>query len=223
MKLAVVSYFYPGSKWDAMGSPAIAIINPASGPGRVVDQNYVAQIAAAQARGTKVLGYLTANYRDAGGAQGDGVNRLTPAGVKSEIAKYFSWYPKLDGIFVDEVDVGATPESLAYYEAVEFAMPHGKLLVGNPGMRCDARYLDCFDTLMNFEGTPASYRTRKPADWELARPAERQWHCVHSVLESEVDEMIALARSRNVGYLYLCGSSYAALPSFYPALVAKVI
>ena len=69
--IAVPSYFYPctGSsscKWDMMDNNAnavkIAIINPDSGPGSSVDQNYASQVTRSKTAGISVVGYVHTSY-----------------------------------------------------------------------------------------------------------------------------------------------------------------
>lgn len=206
-KLAVVSYFYPGALWDRMGSPALSIINPHNGPGAAASAAYTTQIDKTKARGTKVVCYV---YTDYG-------NRLL-ADVKADIARAKQFYPRLDGIFVDEVD-NAKP---AYYESVDYAITAAfgtqAITVLNPGVKSPASTFANADIVMSFEGTPASYRARP----EVLEPEGRAWHCVHSCTEADMPEMIALATKRGAGYLYITGDKYSELAPFYERLTAEL-
>ena len=65
-KMAIPSYFYPGSFWTQLeqGAPTVglAIINPNSGPGTKFDQNYADEVSRAKANGIYVLGYVATDY-----------------------------------------------------------------------------------------------------------------------------------------------------------------
>jgi hypothetical protein len=208
-KLAVVSYFYPGATWDAMGAPAVAIINPYNGPGASPSSAYTAQIAKTRALGTKVVCYVYTKY---------GTRPL--ADVKADITKAKSYYPDLDGMFVDEVS--NDPAQLAYYTAVDdhvtATFGARALTILNPGTRSPDATFAHADIVMSFEGTPASYRAR-PA---VVEPEGKAWHCVHSCTEAELPEMIRLATERGAAYLYVCGDHYSALPTFYSQLVGAL-
>lgn len=224
-KVAAVSYFYPGVRWDTLvaSKPAFAIINPASGPGPTKSAAYADQVLKAQDGGVKVLGYLTANYMDLHGAQGDGVDRLTTAGPLGEMLKYLAFYPTLDGFFVDEQEISGSVASLAYsQELFDLANARGKVLVSNPGTKCPEAYASRSHVLMNFEGTAASYRARVALPWEAKHPPDKFWHCVHDVVAAEVPELVSLAKVRRAGYLYLGEASYGKLPTFWDALVKAV-
>lgn len=87
------------------GAPTVglAIINPDSGPGASEDQNYANQVTSTEAKGITVVGYVSTSYA---GTQN---TTRTLAAAEHDVDTYYSWYPNIDGIFVDEVstDCGA--------------------------------------------------------------------------------------------------------------------
>lgn len=89
------------------GSARIALANPNSGPGTAKDANWQRLINEAQTAGTLMLGYV---------ATSTGTKAL--ATVRSEINKYFQFYPNISGIFVDQVNTACTATPLAYYQNV---------------------------------------------------------------------------------------------------------
>ncbi|WP_227497363.1 spherulation-specific family 4 protein [Planctomonas psychrotolerans] len=94
----VPAYFSPaGPRWANMcqrlsmkPGPSTAIMNPASGPGDAVDVDYRNAIDTCHALGQRVIGYVTTDYT------GVSLDR-----VKDQIDAYYSFYPEIDGIFLD--------------------------------------------------------------------------------------------------------------------------
>ena len=93
--MAVPAYFYPGSYWtqldQARSGVGVAVMNPDSGPGAGQNPNYVGAVQSAEAAGINVVGYVYTSY-----------GSRSIAAVESDISNYYSWYPDLDGIFLDE-------------------------------------------------------------------------------------------------------------------------
>src|SRR3989344_6438462 len=67
-KIIIPAYFYPNptTLWEQSIASAptvnMMIVNPASGPGTSVDQNYVAVISDLRQAGITPLGYVTSSY-----------------------------------------------------------------------------------------------------------------------------------------------------------------
>ncbi len=101
--LLVPAYFDPTADptdWAsldtaALTTPVIAIMNPSSGPGSSVNPAYTTVISALQANGGQVIGYVPT---------GDGADSL--ASVETEINEYHSFYPAINGIFLDQMTNG---------------------------------------------------------------------------------------------------------------------
>lgn len=74
------------------GAARVVVANPGSGPGTSKDPKWVRLTDGMQAAGTLALGYVytSTGFRSA-------------ATVKSEISKYYQWYPSLAGIFIHQV------------------------------------------------------------------------------------------------------------------------
>ena len=127
----VPAYFHPwDGSWalmcDAMtahGSAHVAVMNPNSGPGTTVDQHYGEAVAFCQRQGQKVIGYVHTSY-----------GRRTLTAVKNDINRYYSFYPAIDGIFLDEMSNDRTTER--YYQKLYRYVKSKSarnLVVGNPG------------------------------------------------------------------------------------------
>ncbi len=89
-----------------VAAPTVALLvaNPASGPGTAADPQYTQAIATAHAAGQSVVGYLHTSY---------GTRPL--AQVETDADTWYSFYPELDGIFVDETSTDPTTVA-PYYQ-----------------------------------------------------------------------------------------------------------
>ncbi len=87
------------ASWDAIITAAeahptvhvVAIVNPSDGPGSSKNSGYTTGIAALQAAGIKVIGYVATGY---------GSHSI--ASMEAEMDPWKSFYPTLQGIFFDE-------------------------------------------------------------------------------------------------------------------------
>lgn len=163
--IMVPLYTYPGGTWDTVAQvkrahsdvPIVAIVNPASGPGFSKDSNYESGIAKLKSAGVTVLGYVSTAY----------TNRDLAA-VKSDMDRWKSWYPAIDGIFFDEQTNWAGQEW--YYEQADgYAQSIGLgFTVGNPGANSVPSYLDTVDVVLIYEspGLPSlsSYQSWSSAN-----------------------------------------------------------
>ena len=197
-RLAVPSYFNP--LWDPTGwrvlaelGPALsfAILNPDSGPGSCADPAYYEPVAAVQAAGGRVIGYVDTDYA-----------RRPTAQVLRDMTRYRNWYG-LRGVFLDQVPFGR--EHLARYRrltAVARRIGMG-FVVLNPGATPDRGYAELADVIVTFEGPWHAYRDHVPAPWTWDYPAERFCHLVHSAPVAELASTHEMARRRHAGALYV--------------------
>jgi hypothetical protein len=221
MQILIPAYFYPDpaagalNPWQALGASAgdvaiTAILNPASGPGSSRDPNYVAAIASLRSAGGRVIGYVSTAYgsRDA-------------ATVKAEINQYRNFYD-LDGIFLDEMSNLDT--QLGYYQDLYDyikASNGGYQIIGNAGTSTLEAYLQVADTLVTFENS-AGYESYQPDPWVNDYSADRFAHLIYGVGSATMmQQFVALAAQRNVGYLYVTDDGgdnpWDLLPSYWQA------
>ena len=146
--IMVPLYTYPGSTWNTVvetknahpNLAIVAIVNPASGPGWSKDANYESGINKLQSAGVTVVGYVSTAY----------TNRAMSA-VKSDIDRWASWYPGIDGIFFDEQTNWAGGEWY-YTQAGDYAESKGlDFTIGNPGANSLPSYLDTVDVVLIYE------------------------------------------------------------------------
>jgi len=116
-------------------NPILAVVNPDSGPGVVLDPIYAQAIWTLKLAGVKVLGYITTGY---------GVkDRMA---IQAEQVSYRTWY-HVSSWFFDEVAADATHRD--YYaklgNTVDFT-------VGNPGVKIPNDYIGLMDNFVVYEG-----------------------------------------------------------------------
>ena len=209
--MAVPAYFYPGSYWtqldQAGAGVGLAVMNPDSGPGSAPDPNYANAVRSAQASGVHVVGYVYTSY---------GSRSL--ASVESDINSYYSWYPSLNGIFLDEASTSCVTEP--YYATLNsFVKSKGGtgLTILNPGTQTNQCYEPAADILLTFEGSDSQYVNSYTApSWVASYPASHFWHVIYGTSTvSAMASAVQLSKARNAGYVYVTS---ATLPNPYDLL-----
>jgi hypothetical protein len=206
--IAVPSYFYPGPYWDNLNSGfpkvRIAIINPNSGPAN--DSNYATTVLSSQAAGLKILGYVATTY-----------SNKPILDVKGEIDEYLSYYPTLDGIFLDEVptDCAQVFYYLDLYSYIRFTK-NMKIVIINPGTQTQECYASTADIIMSFEGSYTTYTTSyNDVTWVYNYPASLFWHVVYGVSDlTQLNTFIDLSKQRNAAWIYATNDTL--LPDYNP-------
>jgi hypothetical protein len=216
-RLAVPAYFYPGQYWAQLGDAAptvgLAVANPNSGPGDAPNTDYATAISDARDAGVKVIGYVDTGYFGTTGRTTRGGQTSAAAWtaqIESDVDSWYSWYggDGLGGIFFDDGlnDCGAGDDHVQLYIDIR-GYVQGKsdraTVVDNPGTGAEQCYTRAADTLVTFEGNYASYTSYQPPAWEASADPGQLWHLVYATPQSNLDDAVSLARSRNVGYLYV--------------------
>jgi hypothetical protein len=218
--LFVPAFFYPASTWEqATGSrpaPRVMILDISGlGAGSEPLAHFRAVVRQAQAAGVTVLGYSSTALGERPIAQ-----------VEADVRNYRAWYG-VTGVFLDEVQGVAS--QLSYYQDlagyIHRTDPGSEIWI-NPGSYPDQVYMSVANVVMSFEGTYAQYRTDQVPAWARKYPASRFAHTIHSTPQARLASAVALARSRNAGYVYITDGSganpYDGLPSYWPAEDAAV-
>jgi Spherulation-specific family 4 len=216
MSIVIPMYIYPfpaGSDWTRLAAPPVTtiILNPNSGPGSVVDSNYLSATSAAHAKGIQVIGYVDTNY-----------GAIATATVESQVDTYYTWYA-VDGIFFDRAD--NTSANVSYYTTlysyVKAKTTGARTVVLNPGTQTIEGYMSACDLICTFEGDAATYLksyVTNPA-WIANYAATRFWHIIFGISDLPTLNTVYLnAQIRNAGCLYcstrtLASNPYAALPT----------
>ena len=156
--LLIPLYVYPG---DVRRNPAFTrlmdlkrryetvpiwvIVNPASGPGERIDPNYTQAIDHLRGAGCVILGYVTTSYA-----------RRPAADVQRDIDAWLTLYPRIHGIFFDEMIYEDTEAGARYQSALNrYAADVGCWpTVANPGADTPGRYFDAdaADVIVIHEG-----------------------------------------------------------------------
>ncbi|MCA9648471.1 MAG: spherulation-specific family 4 protein [Myxococcales bacterium] len=190
----------------------VAIINPGSGPGMVLDPSYDAGITALQAAGVVVIGYVYTSY--AGRPAAD---------VQADITSYASFYPQLEGIMFDEMS--NVPGNEAYYAGLStFAAGLGfGFTVGNPGAGIPESFVDTVDTMFVYEaaGLPMPEAL---GGWTDAYDRSHFAIIPHSV--PSLDAGFVSAALQHVGWIYVTDdvlpNPWDSLPSYFGDLMDQL-
>ena len=206
-------YIYPGSDWDTVASQApgtgMVIVNPNSGPGSSLDTTYRSYIKALQRKGVYCVGYVDTTY---------GARAIDD--VKAEIALYYEWYQP-DGIFLDEIPTTTGASELTYYANLyAYTKTHSgrALVVLNPGTNTAEEYMARSDVICTWENPYSTYAAYVPDAWTTKYPANRFYHIAIGASDAEATTFKALAKTRNVGWVYatddVMPNPFDALPTY---------
>jgi hypothetical protein len=138
--------------------PVWVILNPASGPGKEVDANYTKAIDRLQGAGCVVLGYVATSY-----------GKKSEAEVRKSIDRWLEMYPRIQGIFFDEMIYEDTNAGAKYQAGLNrYAHDAGCWpTVGNPGADTPGRYFaaDAADVIVIHEGNSWPKEERLKGDY----------------------------------------------------------
>jgi hypothetical protein len=225
-QLLVPAYFYPAGArakdWDRLFAaadkvPVMAIVNPASGPGKAVDDNYATVFARARRSSITLLGYVSTNYAK------------RPLGdVKADVDTWLALYPNVKGIFVDQQASAA--DAIDYYDALyKYVRTARKLrlVVTNPGTICAEEYFTrpALDVGCLFEGmSPADGSTLPSWKAKVSRRIAVIEYKVATAaaMQAGLKELLA----KKIGHVFITDGDlpnpYDHLPPYWEAEVAAV-
>ncbi|NPA53877.1 MAG: hypothetical protein GXO21_04345 [Aquificae bacterium] len=203
--IIIPAYFYDSQIWERLfdgkneNVEFIVIVNPASGPGDAQDPHYVDIVNRLSAEGMTGIGYVHTSW----GSRDINI-------VKEEIDRWISFYPEIQGFFLDEASIDRA--DLDYYtELYEYIKSKGNyMIVLNPGTKPDLSYYFISDYIVTYE-SPYTEFTGCQAD-----VPEQSACIVYDVPESQLQEII---QNEDVKLLYITDDSginpYDTLPSYY--------
>jgi hypothetical protein len=225
----VPAYFYPAghrlADWarlaDAARSiPLDVILNPASGPGKERDLNYVAVVTKLRRSGARILAYVDSGY-----------GRRPLEAVEKDLRTYREFY-EVDGFFIDQM--ANTPQPVDYYRAIRQlirAIDPRLAVVGNPGTPYTLpEYLDAADRLVTFEGSERTFSAYDPhavSPWIADTPAGRFAAIIYGVPTASAGrDALARALQTGSGSIYITDQKlpnpYLGLPPYWAELVAAI-
>lgn len=202
INMLVPAYFYPGPLWDALAIESslapgrlIAIANPGSGPGAVVDPNYTDAIGSVRMNNGRVAGYVYTEYG----------NRPL-ADVFADIDRWYQFY-QIDGIFLDQQANTAGKEEYyrSLYERIKTEGPNA-LVIGNPGASTIESYLvhdgeRVTDILCIFE-TDSGFLSWQPPLWCSGYGSENFCVLPFSTAVSDYPSYIDHAVEQKSGWIF---------------------
>jgi hypothetical protein len=213
--LLVPLYVYPAhGSWQPLIAakqaspevPVLAIVNPASGPGKRTDPNYVNGISALRAVSVLTLGYVPTLY-----------GKRSYEEVTNDIDAYSKLYGRtFDGIFIDEMaktDVVYYKNIKSYAKQKDFSR-----VIGNPGTDIPEGYIgEAADVFVIYENAGNPSITFLDG-WHSAYAKQTWGFIAHHVPALDVS-LIARAKDQ-VGLLYLTDANYHAFPPYLEQLFA---
>lgn len=226
VRLLVPAYFYPAGNglkdWrkliDAAAEvPVVAIVNPASGPGRKVDDNYCDVVVRARKGGVTLIGYVSTSY-----------GKRPVAEVKADMDRWLEFYPQIQGFFFDEQTSGK--DMVGHYAALaEYGREkiEKALLVANPGTVCAEEYLAkaTADVFCVFENVKGFDEFKLPA-WAEKVPTGRFAALPYNIDQAETMRDHVKESAKRFGYLYVTDDSgnnpWDRLPTYWAEEVAVV-
>lgn len=227
MRLLVPAYFYPSREgvkdWEKLlqapeAAGVVAIVNPASGPGRRVDPNYTKIFDQAKKSKVTLIGYVSTSY-----------GKRPSEEVLADVDKWVSFYPDIQGIFFDEQANGTEQlEKLAaLYEHVHKKQKLS-LVITNPGTICDKQYLTrpAADAACLYEGFERWDRFTPP-EWTKELKPDRIAALLYKVDSAgEMQKHIRQAKERRLGWIYVTDDSgnnpWDRLPSYWDEEVKAI-
>ncbi|OAI55229.1 hypothetical protein AYO47_09675 [Planctomyces sp. SCGC AG-212-M04] len=210
MGLLIPLYVYPAKPetnvaWNKVAEmkrkypeiPMWVIVNPASGPGQRVDPNYTRAIDRLHGAGCVTLGYVSTNYA-----------KRSAEDVQKDVSKWRELYPKVLGIFFDEM-VNADKAEPAAYQTQLSAAAHAAgywPTVGNPGTDTPPRYFEseAADVIVIHEGDswPSSSRLRGDSSGgDAGSPPFTRGLLLHS--QKTLDAQKVKEASQSVRWIYV--------------------
>ena len=220
VRLLVPAYFYPAgdglAAWkrllsSAEKAPVVAIVNPDSGPGQRVDDNYSAVLRLAKTSQATLIGYVTLGY-----------GKRPLSAVKADIDRWLDFYPGVAGVFLDEQPSQAdqAPVALASFSYARRRFPNG-LIVSNPGVVCAREYLGGNDgpSICVFEQGTGFDAFALP-DWSSRFGPERFAVLIYNVQSADLmRQRFREALRKRAGLLYITDAPgtmpWGRLPSYW--------
>lgn len=189
--------------------PVLAVINPANGPGAAANTDYLVGLAELEAAGIKTIGYVSTDY-----------SRRPMAEVEADVQRWRSLYPKVTGIFFDEMSYEPGQEE-HYRRATAFAKGRGfDLTIGNPGVDSSPEYVGTVDVILIYEsaGLPS---VSDLTGWHASHDRKNFGVIPHAV--PSLDPTFVQTAKNHVRYVYVQNDTlpnpWDSIPPYFADLV----
>lgn len=220
----IPAYFAPeGSPdpWQTMCEAAptgsTVILNPNNGPVKKEAKLYAGPMRFCEEHAQHLIGYTYTRY-----------GKRSLATVEKAIAHYYSWFPAIQGIFLDEMAEAPTAKVVAFYKALAtYVHERGGFVVGNPGDTAATSWqLGAIDQVVTFEGSAAAFAAYSPAAWVLAAQPRQIANIVFAATAPQMEAACAKAAAANTGSIYVTNlpekpNPYESLPSYWAGETAS--
>lgn len=216
-------------------SIGLAVFNPSTGPGAVINQAYVAQVAAIRAAGVPAAIYIPSGWFDLYGygstlrTPPDGIKRdpANVANILAEIDRGMGWYPS-DAVFLDEMNT-KTDDPAVFATAAKIRdhvrSKWGAKVYWNPGTGFPESAMPLGDGFMRFEGDAAKYRAFAPPAWH-AKYLPQMWDCVYAVPLADMAAVVDKAKQLKPALVWVTDdvepNQYNAVPTYLDALCERL-
>ena len=224
------AYFSPernARDWQSLAQaaarvPLIVIANVDSGPGiSPLSSAWVNALAAVQAAGGKVIGYVSTRY-----------GNRPASDILADVQRWYAQYPRLDGIFLDEMAQTASPSALSLYTTVarQIRAQHpGARIVANPGADFDQAFAqnDVADIYVRHEALSSTVDAHTPPAW-MTKTDPSAFAQIKLAAANDASEVRYAASQSAVGWVYSTtapwqGSNpFGALPADFGSMAQTV-
>jgi len=230
LKVLVPAYFDPSTAnyWERLEKQAAkmpgrlcAIANLDNGPGSQYASSYSSAITAMNDSGGKVIGYVWTNY-----------GAVALNSVEADIDKWYSFYPNINGIFLDG-GADATGEENYYATIYSYIKQKSSssLVITNPGINTLESYLvyngnRVSDAICIFESN-TGFDTWTPSPW--CSKYSRDNFCVlpYSTSSTDYINRVNRAASLGIGWIYCTNdvlpNPWDTLPPYFEAFCDYVL
>jgi hypothetical protein len=197
----------------------VAIVNPSDGPGRQVNSAYTQAISSLQMQTGRAIGYVSTKY---------GARALTD--VEADIARWYQYYPKINGIFLDEMSQNVTAQNLSYYSKISAYIREKSataLIVANPGSAFDEAFIkNNVADLFVVNENQATTLNASPTVALSSNYSRQRFAQFATASSNDASEALFLAH-RHVGWIYATNepwqpNPYGKLPSDFSAEVDTI-
>jgi len=217
LKIIVPAYFSNSDYWSILLNSAdnnfLIILNPSNGPGSSVDSFYQESIKKLKEKGSNVVGYVFTNYGE-----------RDISDVKTDIDQWISFYPNIDGFFLDEAASNNT-KIANYKQLFDYIKNKNSQLIVllNHGIVPEENYFKNADVNVIFEEKSDLIFNFNPPF--ITRNYDRFHYAliVHTASRELVDQILEISYKKNIGYIYITDdiepNPYDSLPSYWDYLI----
>ncbi len=215
LRTIVPAYFYNSVLWSELVPlewKGVVIANPDSGPGTSADPNYTSWIGNVVSNGGSVVGYVYTDYD------------LRPLStVENDISTWYSLYPAISGIFLDQYNSSQTGNAVYYndlYTYIKNNHPGNSLVIGNPGVPVPAKFIGSADIFNIYEGNYQAFLSFSLPQYLKVYGTTKFSAIVTNTAQSNTISADVIARENGLGYIYETNNDsanpYNALPPYFP-------